>query len=916
MPTFPFNAPIMGVSCTCSAGFGVTLRASDGQETKNIAGMNLPLRRFAAVRAVCIAILMASTCLPFAALGDSPPDSLAAAAVGENPPDSLAAGTPSDSLAAPVMAPVPPDTEAAQPSAEPKSIAWDEFASGTIDLKAHRWRLAHVPDGFLPVLEHIRPHVGLALSGGGARGLAHIGVLQVLEEEGIPMDMIAGTSMGAILGGLYAAGYSGRELQTIAEQMDWGGLFSDTPSRRNLFLAQKEQVSQEMVKIRFRKGRPYIPDALVSGQNLYLEIEKRVSNAPHAPAGGSFSGMRTSLAVVATDLNRGVGVLMDSGDLTLALRATMALPIVFRALRFRGMLLVDGGAIENIPVRRVKDIGADVVIGVDCASPVVPNLDPDLPWEIANQVTTLMSAPNDTVSRNLADVVLTPDLGDQPSTEFHNIREIIQKGRETALENLDRIVAVTGRGNGAPELRVRLSGVELVTDMAMAERINPEQFGLREGEFTTRQINRQLEAILRVLHLRGYSASSLAARIQPDHTLRIEISLGVLKEIRVEGVPERQVPYALREVEVRVGEPLTEAWLRKSLVQLFATGRYTTVFRMLEQEDGGGIALTLLLEPAPLPRLGFGLGFDTDRRSRYFGEFAIASPLASLGDEILFRARYGEKDERYGMYLRMDRLATTYLGWRGSLEYLTREQTVYDFAGNAAIVGDVYTARAHLDGIFNLRTWGGLSAGLLTERVADDITGDDRNNVYNGFELRATLDTEDRKPFPTNGARVDIGYTTYIPKIGEKGFNLFSALGEIVGPVGPRWVGRAAFNAGVADLTTPKTHRFTIGGLSSFPAAPPYRWLGLRSLGGTAELRYDLISRVVADAYLLARYDVAAFSEDKDWRPQRKDLIQSFALGIALDTFLGPFELWGAYMPPSQSAPEATRVVVNLGYRF
>ncbi|MFH0881954.1 MAG: patatin-like phospholipase family protein [bacterium] len=863
-----------------------------------------------------VGVLMGTLCLHALAFAAVPGDSLVSETVSPEIQQEQGASA-GDTLQATAAPSTLLSVQGAATELElPESFSWDAYIAGEIDLDSLRLREAHVPAGFLPVLEHIRPRVGLALSGGGARGIAHIGVIQVFEEEGIPVDMIAGTSMGAILGGLYAAGYSGRELQTVAEQMDWGGLFSDTPSRRNLFLAQKEQVSQEMVKIRFRNGRPYVPDALVSGQNLYLEIQRRVSNAPYAPAGGSFSGMRSKLTVIATDLNRGEGVRMDEGDLTLSLRATMALPIVFRALRFRGMLLVDGGAIENIPVRAVLDMGADVVIGVDCASPVIPNLDPDLPWEIANQVTTLMSAPNDTVSRNLADLVLTPDLAEQTSTEFRNIRGIIEKGREAARQNLDRIIALTCRGNGAPSLHVSLEGVELVTDAPMSERINPEQFGLRAGEYTTKQINGRLLAILRDLHLHGYSASSLTAQITPDHFLRIEISLGLLHAIRVEGVPREQAPFALREVSVRVGEPLTEPALRKSLIQLFATGRYTTVFRLIERDSTGGVNLTFLLEPAPLPRLGLGLGFDTDRRSRYFGEFAFASPLPSMGNEILFRARYGEKDEKYGMYLRTDRLATTYLGWRGSMEYISREQTVYNFTGNAKTVGDVYTTRGQLDAIFNLRTWGGLSAGLLAERVADDIGGDDQNNVYNGFELRATLDTEDRKPFPSHGAHVDVGYTTYIPKIGEKGFNLFSILGEIVGPIGPRWVGRAAYVAGIADLTTPETHRFAIGGLTSFPAAPPYRWLGLRHIGGTAEVRYDLISRVIAETYLLARYDVAAFSDQKDWRPQRDDLIQSFALGIALDTFLGPFELWGAYMPPSRSAPEAKRVMVNLGYRF
>lgn len=795
-------------------------------------------------------------------------------------------------------------------------VSYDSVMSDQINLPENGWRFSHVPEGFLPELERERPLVGLALSGGGARGLAHIGVLQVFEEEGIPIDIISGTSMGAIVGALYASGTSAKGLEYIVERMDWGGLFTDAPSRRNLFLGQKELANQEVVTLRFHKGRPYIPDALVTGQTLYLEIQQKVSQSPYTPAGHSFEGLRIPLGILATDLNRGERVLIQEGDLSLALRATMALPIVFRALRFRGMLLVDGGAVENIPVRGAIDMGADVVIGVDCSSPAVPDLDPDLPWDIANQVTTLMSAPNDSVSRWLADLVIVPHLNGTASTDFASVGEIIEAGREEAEKNIDKIRTIAGHINGAPALEVDINAVQIATNYINAPVLNPLDYGLQPGRQTTATLNKSLTSLLSNLHRNGYSASTLNAKILPGGILRVEVDLGVLRKIRIEGVDQKQMPFVLREVNLKLDQPLNSNELHRSLIRLYATGRYTTAFKVVERDENGGIILTYLLEKAPLPRMGLGLGFDSDRRSRYFADLAFASPFSGFGDEILFRARYGEMDEYYRFHLRTDRLAKTYIGWQGSAEYATREQSVYNHDGEAIRVGDVYTARARLEGLFNLKTWGGVSAGVLNERIADNVSGDDRVQICNGLAFRGTIDTEDRKPYPTRGFLVDAGYTSYIPELSEEGFNVFDLFAETVWSFTNRWVGRAALTTGVSDLTTPYTHRFAIGGTTSFPAVKPYRWVALRHVGYTFELRYDLISKIVADTYVLVRYDVAGFSDQKDWRPQREDLVQSVALGFALDTFLGPFEIWSAYMPESATAPQATRVSVNFGYRF
>jgi len=807
--------------------------------------------------------------------------------------------------------------ETVAPGTLPERIDFLKWSANPTAVLERGYRPAHVPAGFLPELELDRPRVALALSGGGARGLAHIGVLQVLQREASPVDIIVGTSMGAVVGGLYAVGYTPGEMEGIATSIDWGAMFSDAPSRRNLFLAQKETANRELLKLRFRNGRPYIPDALVTGERLFIEMLRLMRNAPYTHIDGPFDQNRIVLGAVATDLIEGTRHVFHEGDLPLALRGTMSVPIVFRPLRHEGMLLVDGGAVENIPTRTAREMGGDIVIAVDCATPAEPELDPDLPWEIANQVTTLMTAVNDSLSRDAADLAIIPNLASNNNTSFQNIREIIQAGRDAATAKLPLIRDLVGESGPSPELVVNVARVDISTNAPMRRPVVPEAYGLVAGETTTVQINRSLTRLMRELRLLGYGAATLKSRVSGDGTLHVDVDLGIVRVIRVEGVSGTQLPMVLRDVRVTRGQPLRTEDLISSLVQIHATGRYTTVYSTLRTHEQGGVILTFILEESPLPRVGFGIGFDSDRRSRYFGEFAFANPFPNLSQELVLRGRYGERDRLYGLYTSTDRLSRTYIGWQGQMEYAEREQHIYGLDGRRLREENVWTTRGQVNALFNMQTWGRVSAGFKVENVADKLDGGARERLYNSVVLRATLDTEDRRPFPTRGTLVDWEYESYIDPTDEShNFNRLTFHIESVVQVQERTVLRSAVRGGVAELTTPTTHKLTIGGLQSFPALPSYRYLATQMGGGTLEARYDLISRAVADAYLLARYDLIAFSDQKNWEPSRRDVVQSYALGFALDTLLGPMELWAGYSPVSSKGPEATRVAVNFGYRF
>ncbi|MDQ3624111.1 MAG: patatin-like phospholipase family protein, partial [Verrucomicrobiota bacterium] len=210
-----------------------------------------------------------------------------------------------------------------------------------------------------------RPKIGLALSGGGARGVAHVGVLQALEELRVPIDYIAGTSMGAIVGGLYATGMSPAEIEHWFQEADWRYLLSDAPPRESRAFRSKERefrMNQNLELGLSRQGEVQLPAGFIAGQKLIINLRELTFPVRRAD---DFDRLPIPFRAIATDLETGEKVVLGRGDLAEAMRASMAVPGVFTPYRAGGRLLVDGGLSSNLPVETVREMGADVVIAVD-----------------------------------------------------------------------------------------------------------------------------------------------------------------------------------------------------------------------------------------------------------------------------------------------------------------------------------------------------------------------------------------------------------------------------------------------------------------------------------------------------------------------------------------------------------------------
>ncbi len=286
-----------------------------------------------------------------------------------------------------------------------------------------------------------RPRVGLVLSGGGARGLAHVGALKVLEQQHIRIDAIAGTSMGAIVGGLYASGLSAQEVEREVSAIDWTRVFEPRLERQHLSQRRKEEDFEFSALFEFglRDGELRAPVAAVSTRRLESLLRRYTLPVRTVDA---FDRLPIPFRAVATDLETGAAVVLDRGDLALALRSSMSVPGVFAPIEAGGRVLGDGGLVNNVPIDVVRAMGVDVVIVVNVGTPLAGRDSLNSALGVTTQMINILTEQN--VQRSLAtlgerDVLVAPPLGTLTSGDFERAAELIalgERGAEAASAKL------------------------------------------------------------------------------------------------------------------------------------------------------------------------------------------------------------------------------------------------------------------------------------------------------------------------------------------------------------------------------------------------------------------------------------------------------------------------------------------------
>lgn len=764
-----------------------------------------------------------------------------------------------------------------------------------------------------------RPRIGLVLSGGGGRGLAQIGVLRSLEKNRVPVDLIVGTSFGSVVGGLYASGYSAAEIESIAVRTNWTELlsFSEETKRTDLFVNQRDAHRAGYLEIRFDGLEPILPSAMSGGQRLSNYFSTLTLRAPYHP-GPSFDRLKVPFRAVATDLVSGRRQVIDSGSLAEAMRASVTVPLLYAPLERDSLTLVDGGLVSNIPVDVAKSLGCDAIIAVNTTSSMRSREQLGAPWEVADQLMTIMMQSQNAAQLALADVVISPETGERIVSDFSGVDSLIAAGERAADARLPAILALMsragegGRGTGGPAARAPAAG-EGTDGLPPLGGLRPSSIRFRGNAFIpdavvdsvlaagadVRDAAERVEELLRLYRRRGFSLARVTpAAYDSGGALEVAVDEGRIGKIRYEGNLQTRDYIIRREMPLDVGDVFTMAKAEEGLRNIRSTGLFDYVLLDIRYEDGDPVVVLRVKErSSELVRIGF----RTDETYGFVGAVTLRDAnFRGAWEDVSLTARYGERYRMLtGEYI-VNRIFHSYLTLelRGYLK--TRDVRVYadDPSAPEGRFDRLETGsyRETKNGIglafgSHFERFGDVSAELRAERhrvsvlsgSADDPAGYD----FVSIRLRSVADTKDRFLFPTGGVYLALSYESASRRFGsDVGFIKVGVAYESYSTIIAGHTLHPRVSFGLADRTLPLAEQFSLGGMNSFFGIHENDARGRQMLAAGLEYRWRLPFRLLFDSYLRARYDVGMISADPE-EIKLSRFRQGVGSELSLDTPLG-----------------------------
>ncbi len=723
--------------------------------------------------------------------------------------------------------------------------------------------------GLLPLFVHAsveateasRPKVGLVLSGGAARGLAHIGVLKALEEQGIKIDAIAGTSMGAVVGGLYASGYKIDELEKLALQIDWQAALSDAPPREDVPFRRKQDDRDFLVKqkLSFRDdGSLGLPLGVIQGQNLALLLESLLA---HTSDTRDFDKLPIPFRAVATDIANGEKVVFRKGHLPQVIRASMSIPAVFAPVELDGRLLVDGGMTDNIPLDVAREMGVDVAIVVDIGTPLRNRKQLTTVVDVLNQSITLMTRSNSEeqlAALKPTDILIQPALAAYGVTDFGKAQDMIDAGyRATRI------------------LDARLAALK--PDNAQDAELN-------------------------------------AARSPGQRT-------PVITAIRVENdskVDDDVIRYYIRQT---IGEPLDLGRLHSDMGTLYGLDYFEQVqYRVVHKGQDHTLVISARGKRSGTDYLRVGLNLSDDMRGDSafnLGASYRINGINRLGAEWLTRAQIGDKQELYTeFYQPLDVGSRYFVAPYASFE----AQNVDSVLDNDPIAqyrveryGFGLNLGRQIGNNGEIRFGVGEAWGKADVRIGDqDLPSENFNEGF--YALKYSYDSLDNVYFPHEGKDISLTLKQFEPSLGSDTryrqweFKLDKALSH-----GPDTLILGGRYGRTLDDTNVVTSSFLLGGARQLS--------GFREDAVSGQnvslLRAVYYRRLTPRSYLpldFPMYAGASLERGRAWNNDNEfdsGYINAASVFIGFDTPLGPLNFSYGLNDANEQA-----VYLNLGQTF
>ena len=679
------------------------------------------------------------------------------------------------------------------------------------------------------------PRIALVLSGGAAKGFAHVGVIKVLEEMRVPVHLVTATSMGSIIGGLYASGTPADEIEEIISTVDWNGLFTDAPPREDLDFRRKEDDSKYLfaqgLGIRFDRG-VVLPRGALVGQKINLLFRRETL---HLAGIEDFDDFPIPYRAVAADIETGEPFVIDHGDLATAMRASMSIPGAFDPVEIEGHLLVDGGVADNMPVDLARSLGADVVIAVDVSSPMRTRDQLGNVLGIVGQLTSMLSRLNVEEQIPRADVLLDPELGELDGGDYTKAREFVAIGEAEA------------RRHAAELARYSVSEAEYA---AYRERFRRRPVALPRIDFVDIEGNRRVDR--RVIDAR---------------------------------------------LDIPTGVSLDPAVVEKNVTAVYGLGDFTAVqWEMAERGGQQGVRVHVYEKPWGPNYVDMGLLFAED--GTFTGRLGLTfTRLNARGGELRndfqIGATLGLQSE---FYQPLDYGGTFFVA--PGLVLFRDEQDVFDDDGRDVAVYEVKLRGLVFDVGMQLARYGELRLGVLKGRAKATVAVGSADLPEfdvgtGGFRGRLAFDRLDSSSFPNRGFAASTDVFLSRKGVGaDDGYDRLAFAGASFWPSGRKiWV-VGAEGGGSLGTDLPAYNQFTLGGLFSLSGLERGQLRGPYAGVVRGGMMYRLArgpSPIAKGVYFGGYAEAGNVWDQSD--EIGEDLIFTGTVLFGIDTILGPFYL-------------------------
>lgn len=754
-----------------------------------------------------------------------------------------------------------------------------------------------------------QPHFALVLSGGGARGFAHIGVLEVLDSAGIVPEIIIGTSMGAVIGGFYAAGYSPNEIQSFALETNWADIFDfeDDSKRSERALSNKDETNA-ILSLRFRGFfKPVIPKALSSGQRLMMLLNSYAIRAPFGTQNDFIKGFRTAFVPIATDIVTGERILITQGDLASSMRASATVPLRFNPISVDSSILVDGGLLSNIPVDVAFDSAhATYVVAVNTSSELRERSDISTPVEIADQVITIMMRKENERQLSRASLVITPDsLGS--SDDFSHIEELVETGKAAARQALPSIQASLDKRPKTTSTIDTLPSAILIPELHELRIIGagPHEQELLQcvRSLFDKSVIRSstckdtiVHIVLDSLRTLGYSLAQVDSIrvVKEPGRLELFVDMGYISGVSVEGsevVDEDQVK---RIFPLQEGDVFQTDISDKGLRDLTATGYFSfasldvdrienTQPKIIITTDTAtkysssevktqGISLRIHVEEKPMNVIRLGLLADNEFGALFSGEYANENILG-LDAEFSLKGGIGS-ESRYAVTSfsseRFLSLFTTFLlqGYSGfkdipiyqvqndvpegriQSEIIDTHRETNDIGFRLRLGGEI-AKRASLSAELRFEAW--RSHSINTQQT---ITP---RSFINSIAGIFRYDSRDDADYPNTGNFLHAEYEVGSLKLGsDVSYSKIYASFRPTITLSHLHTVIPSVTIGVGDKTLPQYQSFSLGGIQSFYGLNEYEKRGRQMVHASTTYQVRLPYIQLFPTFFSVRYDLGA----------------------------------------------------------